>query len=246
MTGFGERLAGGEDLVGAWVQLTGSAVGELLATVGFDFVCIDRQHGLAGPDALLGMLQGIHAAGTSALVRVPWNDRQEIGAALDAGADGVIVPLVDTAEQAAAAVAACRYPPVGRRSYGPSRAGWRGGPDPACIVMVETVDAVAALPGILAAGVDGVFVGPSDLALSAGWPTSRQDGDPEYDELVGGVARACAGQGVPVGIFAASPAHAHRFRAMGMSFFAVMSDASMLRAAAGGHLSASRPVARPT
>lgn len=228
--------------VGAWLQLPGSASAELVGSVGFDFVCVDQQHGLVGDDALLPMLQALAAAAAPALVRVTHNEPAAIGRALDRGAVGVIVPLVDTAEQARAAVAACRYPPDGRRSYGPTRVGWREpGPDPLCVVMVETVAAVAALPGILdVPGLDGIFVGPSDLALSAGLPLSAQDGDPAFDDLLDTVFGACGAAGVPAGIYCASAGHARRFRARGATFTALLSEAAMLRAAAAAHLEAAR------
>lgn len=230
------------DPVGAWLQLPGSASAELVGSVGFGFVCVDQQHGLIGDDALLPMLQALAATGTPALVRVTHNEPAAIGRALDRGAAGVIVPLVDSAEQTRAAVAACRYPPDGGRSYGPTRVGWQPArPDPVCIVMVETVAAVAALPEILAVpGLGGIFVGPSDLALSAGLPLSAQDGDPAFDALVDTVFGACGAAGTPVGIYCASAGHAQRFRARGASFTALLSEAAMLRAAAATHLAAAR------
>lgn len=236
------------DPVGAWLQLPGSASAELVGSVGFGFVCVDQQHGLIGDDAVLPMLQALAATGTPALVRVAHNEPAAIGRALDRGAAGVIVPLVDSAEQTRAAVAACRYPPDGGRSYGPTRVGWRdrrgGGaarPEPVCVVMIETVTAVAALPEILAVpGLGGIFVGPSDLALSAGLPVTAQDGDPRFDALVDTVFGACGAAGIPVGIYCASAGHAQRFRARGATFTALLSEAAMLRAAAAAHLEAAR------
>jgi 4-hydroxy-2-oxoheptanedioate aldolase len=237
------------DLVGGWCQLSGSATAEVMGSVGFDFVCIDAQHGLISGDALLPMLQALTATGTRTLVRVPRNMPDVIAAALDRGADAVIVPLVDSAEQAASAVAACHYPPRGSRSYGPTRVTWRNR-DPlapgGCIVMVETAEAVAALPEILAVdGLDAVFVGPSDLALGTGRSPTAQSpgpgGDPEYFALLRTITGACHKAGLPVGIFSASPAHVHRYRAIGFDYFALSSDAAMLRAAATDLLAASRP-----
>lgn len=247
------RLAAG-DAVAAWLQLPGSAGAELMGSLGFDAVCVDTQHGLIGPDALLPMLQALAATGTPTLVRVPSNDPAAINRALDTGADGVIVPLVDSAREAAAAASACRYPPVGDRSYGPTRRAWRaagvGGVDrpqvtspaePLCIVMVETRAGVAAAAEIAAVeGVDAVFVGPSDLALAHDLPTSAQDGDPAYDALLAAVLDACREGGVPAGIYCASAAHARRFREMGFAFTVLFSEAGMLAAAAAEHLRAAR------
>lgn len=234
------------DLVGGWLQLPCAATAELIGSVGFDFVVIDTQHGPIGDDALLPMLQALSATGTHAVVRVPEHGEAPIGRALDRGAAGVIVPLVDTAEQAAAAVAACHYPPVGVRSYGPTRLGWQGRAANApglCIVMIETVAAVAALPEILAVeGLDGVFVGPSDLALSHGYPLAAQHGDPDYDALLSRITDACTDVGVPAGIWCAGPENLRRYRSLGFSFFGLSAEHAMLRTAAVTALERSRTV----
>jgi 4-hydroxy-2-oxoheptanedioate aldolase len=230
------------DVIGGWLQLPGSATAELMGSVGFGFVCVDQQHGLIGDDALLPMLQGIAATGTPSLVRVRTNEPATIGRALDRGAAGVIVPLVDSPEEADQAVAACHHPPRGSRSYGPTRVSWHGDrPDPLCIVMIETTVAVAALPRILEVDdLDGIFIGPSDLALSSGMPLRAQDGDPAYDDLLRSIVQPSRDRGLPVGIYCASPAHVHRFRELGCTFFALPSEATMLRGAAAEQLARSR------
>jgi 4-hydroxy-2-oxoheptanedioate aldolase len=234
------RLDG--DAVGAWLHLPGSASAELIGSVGFDFVCVDLQHGVLDDDAVLPMLQALAATGTPSRVRVPMNAPEPICRALDRGADGVIVPLVDSAEEAAAAVAACHHPPRGIRSYGPVRAPWHAPREPVCVVMVETMAAVAAVEDILKVdGVGGILIGPSDLALSAGMPVTAQHGDAAYDDLVRTIVEPCRAAGTPVGIFTASPRHAHRFRALGVTFVAGPSDAILLHAAAKEHLASCRP-----
>lgn len=235
------RLDG--DAVGAWLHLPGSAPAELMGSVGFDFVCIDLQHGVIDDNAVLPMLQALAVTGTPSLVRVTANTPEQICRVLDRGADGVVVPLVDSAEEAAAAVAACLHPPRGTRSYGPVRAPWHPPrTDPVCVVMVETRDAVAALPDILKVeGLGGILIGPSDLALSFDMPVAAQHGEAAYDDLVRSIAEPCRAAGMPVGIFTASPEHAQRFRALGMTFVAGPSDAVILRAAAVEHLAKCRP-----
>jgi 4-hydroxy-2-oxoheptanedioate aldolase len=230
------------DVVGGWLQLPGSATAELIGSVGFGFVCVDQQHGLIGDDALLPALQALTATGTPAVVRVTGNEPGAIGRALDRGAAGVIVPMVDTAEDAALAVAACHHPPRGTRSFGPTRLAWNPLDAPQqCIVMVETVAAVEAAPAIAAVdGLDGVFVGPWDLALSAGVSPSAQLDDPGYEQLLRRVVQACRANGLPVGIYCASPAHVHHFRALGFTFFVLMSEAAMLHAAAAEYLAKAR------
>ncbi|MEJ8280117.1 HpcH/HpaI aldolase family protein [Pseudonocardia spirodelae] len=224
--------------VGGWLQLPSPAVAEIAGSVGFDLVCVDTQHGLIGDDTVLGMLQALSATGTRSLVRVPGHGGEAIGRALDRGADGVIVPLVDTAEQAAAAVAACRYPPEGVRSFGPVRPSWHGR-DPLApgraVVMVETVAAVANLADIVAVeGLAAVFIGPSDLALAHGFALAAQDEDgpdaDRYAELVSGITAQCTAAGVPVGIYCDSPAHARRFRSLGATFTFLAAEQALLRA----------------
>jgi 4-hydroxy-2-oxoheptanedioate aldolase len=231
------------DVVLGWLQLPGSATAELMGSVGFDGICVDQQHGLIGDDALVPVLQALDATGTPALVRVPRNEPAAIGRALDRGAAGVVVPLVDSPEEADAAVAACHHPPDGHRSYGPTRTSWGAPrPRPLCVVMAETTAAVAALPRILEVdGVDAVFVGPSDLALSAGLPLDAQHGgNAAWDELLAAIVGPCRAAGVPVGIYAASADHARRFRALGCTFTALVAEASMLRDAAADHLARAR------
>ena len=232
-----------DDAVGAWLHLPGSASAELIGSVGFDFACIDLQHGVVDDDSVLPMLQALAATDTPSLVRVQSNTPESICRALDRGADGVIVPLVNSADEATAAVIACHHPPRGIRSYGPVRAPWHPPrAEPVCVVMVETPDAVAALPDILKVeGVGGVLIGPSDLALSHGVPVEAQHGDDAYDTLVRSIVEPCRAADTPVGIFTASPDHAHRFRALGVTFVAGPSDAIILHRAATEHLARCRP-----
>lgn len=233
------------DLVGGWLQLPSAATAEVVGAVGFDLVVIDAQHGLIGEDALLPMLQALSATGNRTLVRVPGHGDEPIAKALDRGADGVIVPLVNSAAEAAAAVAACHYPPRGRRSYGPTRVGWHGRDTSApgrCVVMVETREAVEALDGILAVdGLDAVFVGPSDLALAHGMELAAQHGDPDYDALLSHITGACRDAGVPAGIWCAGPGNLHRYRSLGFTFFGLSAEHALLRTAAADALARSRP-----
>ncbi|MEQ3549301.1 aldolase/citrate lyase family protein [Pseudonocardia nematodicida] len=237
------------DAVGGWLQLPSSAVAEVMGGVGFDSVCIDTQHGLIGDDAVLGMLQALTATGTRSLVRVPGHGAEAIGRALDRGADGVIVPLVDTAEQAAAVAGACRYPPQGgHRSFGPLRPSWLGR-EPLtpgrCVVMIETRAAVENLESILAVeGLDAVFIGPSDLALAYDMPLTAQNADgprsDEYADLIRTITGACAAAGMPVGIYCDSPAHARRFRELGCTFTMGPGEHAILRQAATAMLEQAR------
>ena len=155
---------------------------ELGGLAGYDFVCVDLQHGLATEATLLSMFQAARGAGAVPMARLAWNEPWLIMRALDIGAAGVILPLIDNAAEAARAVEACRYPPNGRRSYGPIRAEMTAGStdpeilggDALCFAMIETRDGLDNLDEIAATpGLDGLYIGPSDLSIALGLPAGR-------------------------------------------------------------------------
>ena len=234
-----EALNGTKPAVGGWCVIPGSFTAELMASAGFDWVCVDVQHGLIGYQEMLAMLQAIAVVGVPSIVRVPWNDPGWIMKALDAGAAGVIVPMVNSPAEAAAAVGACRYPPDGYRSWGPTRASL-GAPDYSpqlanrsviCAVMVETVAALDQLAEIVSVpGVDAVFIGPSDFALSMGFGP-RTD-EPEHRRLLEGVPAVCRDHGVVAGIACGSAELLARWRQAGYTMLAAPSDMVVLRRAA--------------
>jgi 4-hydroxy-2-oxoheptanedioate aldolase len=231
----------GRTAFGLWAAMPGSFGAELVAGVGFDYVCVDQQHGIIDYASMVPMFQGIGAAGATPISRVLSSDPYEIMKALDAGALGVIVPLVDNAAEAERAVAACRYPPRGNRSYGPVRAshviGSRDPEDLAgevlCLVMVETreglerVEEIAATPGL-----DGIYVGPADLALSLGLSPTTKVIEPEHVEAVSKIKEACRRRGIVAGIQASSGEWARRHAEAGFDMVTVATDASLLREAA--------------
>ena len=155
---FARRIRSRERALGYWSVIDSPVSTEWLAHVGWDYICLDLQHGLIGYDGMLRGLTAIDAAqGPAGLVRVESNDQTYIGKALDAGARGVIVPLIDTAEDAARAVSYVRYPPAGVRSYGPMRSQLRVGPLPAeandsvvVLAMIETPDGLENVEAICA------------------------------------------------------------------------------------------------
>jgi len=232
MTSLGERWKAGEPTLGAWCTIPSTWTAEVAARSGHDWVCIDTQHGLIGYDVMLPMLQAISAGGVPSLVRVPWNEPGAIMKALDAGAGGVIVPMVNSAAEAQAAVAAMRYPPEGMRSMGPVRArdvdaNWRR---PLCIVMIETVPAVEQADRILGvSGIDAVFVGPNDLAVSAGLDSSYEGRHPEHRRLIEAIATAARKAGVAAGIMCGSPEVARQWHEVGFVMLALQSDTRLLR-----------------
>ena len=233
-----EALTSTQPAVGGWCVIPGSFTAEVMARAGFDWVCIDVQHGLIGYQEMLSMLQAVGVVGVPALVRVPWNDPGWIMKALDAGAAGVIVPMVNSPAEAVAAVGACRYPPDGYRSWGPTRASL-GVADysPAlanssviCAVMVETVPALERLDEIVSVpGVDAVFIGPSDFALSMGFGP-RSD-EPEHRRQLEAVPAVCRDHGVVAGIACGSTELLERWRQAGYTMLAAPSDLVTLRRA---------------
>jgi 4-hydroxy-2-oxoheptanedioate aldolase len=243
--------APGSAAAGAWLNLTEPLAGYLLATAGFDWLCVDEQHGGAGPAdtaALIGAAAGAagpadgRGAGPEVLVRVSWNRPEHIGRALDSGARGVIVPMVESAAEAAAAASACRYPPRGRRSWGPSRTGYAvpGGGVVAesndrvlCLVMVETPDALDRVEEIAAApGVDGIFVGPFDLSIALGRDVDDVLADDAPDAPLPRIAAACRAAGIVAGAYAGSVERAAVLRERGFDLLAVTSDSELLQSAA--------------
>ena len=241
---------------GAWCGIPGGFTAQLLAHAGFDWLCIDMQHGLSGYTDLRSMVQAVRFTGVPTLVRLSANSSSEIMKALDLGADGVIVPMVSSAAEAEAAVAACRYPPDGIRSWGPSgasigRASFTtegANADVVCMVMIETstglanADEITAVPGL-----DGIYVGPNDLGLSLGLPPGLIDHGPVLTEAIARIAEACNRNGVVPGVAIYEPdaaAAVEKWQALGYTLFGLPSDSLLLRRAADA-LIASLP-ARPS
>lgn len=252
---FARRVRAREQLVGYWVTLDVPPAAERIARLGYDYVVLDGQHGLIGYQGLVNGLLAIDAGSaigprpSAGLVRVEANDPTPIGRALDAGATGVIVPLIDSADDVARAVRAAKYPPVGVRSFGPMRAALRIGPVPAesndatvVLAMIETPLGLANVAEICATpGLDGVYVGPSDLSLALG---AKFPGDPEvegpFEEAVDLIARTAREAGIAAGIHTFDGESAKRRLEQGYSFATVASDLSHLEAIAAAHLETAR------
>ena len=239
--GLRELWDAGGVTVGGWCAIPSTFSAELMGRVGFDWVCVDTQHGLIGYQQMVAMLQALAITGTPAFVRVPWNTPGDIMKALDAGAQGVIVPMVNSAAEARAVVGACRYPPDGYRSWGPIRAslGVDGyGPEVGnrrvvVAVMLETAAGVTAADEILAVpGIDAVYVGPNDLAITHGLSPSADAVSDEHAELIERVLAACQRHGVLPGIHCGSVETARRWRERGFRMLNVSSDAVFMRTGA--------------
>jgi 4-hydroxy-2-oxoheptanedioate aldolase len=213
MTDLPSLWRDGRTTLGAWMSLREPFLAEIAATSGYDYVCVDMQHGLSDIDHVITAVQAMARTPTVPIARVPWNEPGIIGRALDAGALGVIVPMVNSPEEAERAVAACRYAPVGARSFGPLVVGARIGPGyydaanraVACIPMIETRQAVERVDDILAVpGIDAVYIGPADLSITYGLPPAADQTDPRFDDALATVVAACRRHGVVPGIHASA------------------------------------------
>ena len=234
----------GEPVFGLWAGIPTSLTAELAGLAGYDFVCVDLQHGAATEATMMSMFQAAQAGGAVPLARLAWNDPWLIMRALDLGAAGVILPLIDNAAEAARAVDACRYPPHGHRSYGPVRAELvMGSADPdilggdaLCIAMIETregidnLDEIAATPGL-----DGLYIGPNDLALALGLPPAAIAVAPGEDrqalaDAIERVRQACDANGLIAGMHCAAGQAAAKYAGDGFRLLTVAVDTSLYKA----------------
>ncbi|HEV7336211.1 MAG TPA: HpcH/HpaI aldolase/citrate lyase family protein [Bosea sp. (in: a-proteobacteria)] len=234
---FKAALARGELQIGLWSSLCSPIVAEIIGHSGFDWILVDTEHSPNEPPAVLAQLQALQAGTATPIVRPAWNDPVLLKRLLDIGAQAVLVPFVQNAEEAAKAVAACRYPPAGIRGITVSGRGSRYGRVPdylkradaeiCVLVQVETGEALAQLEAIaLVDGVDGVFIGPADLSASLGH--IGNPGHPEVQEAIKGAAARLTAIGKPAGILTASEADARRYIEWGYRFVAVGSDLGLL------------------
>lgn len=237
----------GKPAHGAWLTIPSSLAAEAVAQQGFDYVCVDMQHGIIDYTDAVHMLTAISTTDAMPFVRVPWNEPSIINRMLDAGAMGVVVPMVNSADEARAAVSACRYHPQGARSWGPVRASLYAGVDyypaanneVACVTMVETKQAVDQLDEILAVeGIDAVYVGPSDLSITLGLPPGPDNGG-AFEEARLRIARACAQRGVTAGIHA-NARLAAKHRSAGYRMITIWQDLPALTATASADLRTAR------
>ena len=249
------RWRSGQPSLGGWLTSADPQIAEYLASCGFDEICVDQQHGLTDGAQLAAVFRSIEIHGVAPTTRVPTNDFTAIGNALDVGAVAIVVPMVDTADEAAEAVAACHYPPRGRRSVGPLR-----GPllrasrrlealdEAACVVMVETaaglrnVDAIAATPGV-----DAIYIGPGDLGLTMGisaWSEDRTaDEAAAHAAAIASILAACLRHGVVPGIHTGSGRAARGYLEQGFRMVTVASDLGLVTGGGRTELDAARGAA---
>jgi 4-hydroxy-2-oxoheptanedioate aldolase len=218
---------------GVWLSACSPFLTEHIAAVGFDWLLVDAEHSAVDMQTMVQMFQAISTGEAMPLARVSWNDPVQIKRVLDGGAYGVVVPWVNSRDEALKAVSACRYPPDGQRGFGPWRAALYGGRDYvrhaneeiACIIQIETVAAVEKIDDILSVpGVDGVMIGPTDLAMDMGLSPRADHPDDTHQALCSEVLDACQRHDVAPGIYTSGPDEAARRSKEGWRFLPVGSD----------------------
>lgn len=243
-----DRWRQGEVTLGAWLMVPSPLTAEILAKGGFDWVLIDMQHGCMDYETAVDMIRAIDLSGAMPIVRVPWNEPGIIGRMLDAGAMGIVAPMIDSVEDARRLVAACRYPPAGRRSLGPVRVGARDGMgyvatanERVCVIpMIETVAALEAVEDIAAVeGVDALFVGPFDLSFALGLPPGDNDGKPVFDAAIARVNAAARARGIATSVLS-TQALAPLRASQGFQMISVITDSQALAVAGAQSLVAAR------
>ena len=249
------HFSGGRKVINGWCSMPTSITPEILARLGYDTVTVDLQHGLLDYQMALGMLQAIDLQGVPALCRVPWNEPGIIMKVLDAGFVGVICPMVNTRAETEAFVSACRYAPRGSRSFGPTRAMQVHGTDYArtaqdfvcTYAMIETAEALANLDEILGCeGLDGIYIGPSDLALSLGYAPSLLPTDSAVVEAIETIRSKAKGAGKIAGLHCGSPEMARDALEGGFDLATLLTDVRMFTHFAASQLAEARRVPSAT
>lgn len=227
----------GRKQIGLWVSLSDNYAAEVVASSGYDWLLVDMEHAPSDMATVLGQLQAIAPHGSTAIVRPPWNDTVMVKRLLDVGAPGLLFPMVQSVEEAKAAVAATRYPPHGVRGVAGSIRANRFGritdyyakanDETAVIVQLETLDAISqAIEIASVGGVDGIFFGPADIAADMGL-LGQHMSDPVWD-LIQAAARQLMDAGVPVGTLVTDPVFAAKLLNDGFTFVACGTDTNIL------------------
>ena len=240
----------GQAVVNGWLAIPSSFAAETMAHQGWDSLTIDLQHGLIDFQAMVGMLQAISTTPAVPVVRVPWLEPGIVMKTLDAGAYGVICPMVNTREEAQKLVAYTHYAPQGTRSFGPVRAMLYGGADYAqhanetiaVFAMIETAQALDNLDAILSVeGLDAIYIGPSDLSLALGCKPSFDEVEPKVAQAIDHILERAEAHGVVAGIHNGVPESAKARIAKGFRFVTVGSDARFIAAGSQQVLAQMRP-----
>ena len=248
-----ELLAKGGTAVNGWVAVPNAFQAETYAGQGWDSVTIDMQHGANDTNDLIPLMQAISLAGPTCMVRVPWNDPSYIQRTLDCGAYGIICPMVNTKDEAEALVSSGRYPPLGARSNGPFRASQFAGSDYLMhanteillFAMIETTEAMKNLDAILKVkGLDGVYVGPTDLSLSLGKPATLDPSDKDVLKAMTTIADKTRKAGKIAGVHTDGPKTAGKRFADGYQFCTLLNDVRLLANAANAWVREAKGLAK--
>lgn len=236
--------AEGKPVINGWLSIPNAFSAEIMAAQGYDSLTIDAQHGVIDYADMVGMLQGMRATPVTPIVRVPWNEPAAIMKALDAGAYGIICPMVNTRAQAEALVECMRYPPRGARSFGPTRANFSAGANYAaeandevfCLAMIETQEAMDNLESIVSTpGLDGVYIGPADLSLGLSNGSLAPGFDRTEPEMIAAkktILEKAQAAGIIAALHCGSPDYAATAIGWGFQMTTIGSDARLMAAAA--------------
>jgi 4-hydroxy-2-oxoheptanedioate aldolase len=235
----------GKPTINGWCSIGNAFTAEIMAAQGYDSVTVDVQHGALDYSSLLPMLQAMRASGVVPMARVPWLEPGIIMKALDAGAYGIVCPMVNDAGQAAEFVSYMRYPPLGQRSFGPTRVSVAAGADYGAkandemlaFAMIETKEGMANLAAIAATpGLDGLYVGPADLTLGLAQGRLPAGFDREEPEMIGAlkeILAACKANNIRAALHCGTPEYAARAIEWGFNMTTVSGDSRLLASAAG-------------
>lgn len=223
--------------INGWLHIPSGWSAEVMAHQGYDSLTVDLQHGLLDYEMAVTMLQAISTTDVVPLARAPWNEPGIIMKLLDAGAYGMICPMINTREECERFVQACRYHPAGNRSLGPTRAKIYAGADYArhannevfTMAMIETATAVDNLESILIVPeLDAIYIGPGDLSLTLGLTKRVDSHEPEYLAVIDEIVTACQKHNIVAGIHTNDPTYAREMVARGFQFVTVMTDTILL------------------
>jgi 4-hydroxy-2-oxoheptanedioate aldolase len=234
------RWKSGEVTTCAWLGINHSYVAELFARQDFDCIALDLQHNPNEPKDILSMIQAIELAQKPTLIRAASQDGAVLMKALDTGIHGVIVPLINTAQEAAKVISACLYPPQGSRSFGPFRASMvienyvaQANDQVAIFAMIETAEGLKNLESICQTpGLTGIFIGPADLSFALGLAPKADNEDPLHIETVKHIIATCKKHDLVVGIYSDNPSYAQQAAQWGIQLIVVASDARLISSAA--------------
>jgi 4-hydroxy-2-oxoheptanedioate aldolase len=250
--GIRKAWAEGKPVLNGWLSVGNAFTAEIVAAQGYDAVSVDQQHGFLGYEAMATMLQVLKGAPVTPMVRVPWLAAGDIMKALDAGALGIICPMVNSRAEAEQFVSYMRYPPLGQRSFGPTRAVFAHGSDYGqkadesviALAMIETADGMKNLDEIVRTpGLDGVYIGPADLTLGLTgrrYPTGFDREEPEMIEAIKTILAKAHEAGIKACLHCGSSAYAAKAIGWGFDLVTLLNDVRLLAAAAAANVNDTR------